>query len=103
MTATWTGEGQAAMFVAVSRRSAECVGIRAAARARRFETPEPIRQGGASSFRWAARDSACGLAVRRDHAKHKLIAFPRGCNTIWLIERSGSRRPEPLPPATKGA
>ena len=77
MTATWTGEGQAVVFVAVSRRSAECVGIRAAARAKCFETPEPIRQGRAPSFRWADRDSACGLAVRRDHAKHTLIAFSR--------------------------
>ena len=45
LTATWTGEGQAAVFVAVDHRSAECVGIHAAARATRFEALEPIRQG----------------------------------------------------------
>jgi len=45
LTATWTGQGQAAVFVAVDHRSAECVGIHAAARATRFEALEPIRQG----------------------------------------------------------
>ena len=44
LTVTWTGEGQAVVFVAVDHRSAECVGIRAAARATRFEALEPIRQ-----------------------------------------------------------
>ena len=37
LTATWTGQGQAAVFVTVDHRSAECVGIHAAARATRFE------------------------------------------------------------------
>src|ERR687886_149434 len=45
LTATWTGQGQAAVFVAVDHRSAECVGIHAAVRATRFEALEPIRQG----------------------------------------------------------
>jgi putative transposase len=46
LTTTVTGEGQAAVFVTVDHRSAECVGIHAAGRATRFEALEPLRQGG---------------------------------------------------------
>ena len=45
LTTTITGEGQAAVFIAVDHCSAECVGIHAAPRATRFEALEPIRQG----------------------------------------------------------
>jgi transposase InsO family protein len=45
LTTTLTGEGQAAIFVAVDHRSAECVGIHAARHATRFEALEPLRQG----------------------------------------------------------
>lgn len=51
LTATRTGQGQAAVFVAVDHRSAECVGIHAAARAMRFEALEPTRQGVRDSVR----------------------------------------------------
>lgn len=44
LTTTITGEGRAAVFIAVDHCSAECVGIHAAARATRFEALEPIRQ-----------------------------------------------------------
>ena len=37
LTTTWTGEGQAAVFVAIDHFSAGCVGIHAALRATRFE------------------------------------------------------------------
>jgi putative transposase len=67
LTATWTGEGQAAVFVAVDHRSAECVGIHAAARATRFEALEPIRQGVRRHFAAFAKDVARGLSVRHDH------------------------------------
>jgi transposase InsO family protein len=67
LTATWTGEGQAAVFVAVDHRSAECVGIHAAARATRFEALEPIRQGVRRHFGAFAKDAARGLSVRHDH------------------------------------
>jgi putative transposase len=53
LTATWTGQGQVAVFVAVDHRSAECVGIHAAVRATRF-----------GAF---AKDAAHGLSVRHDH------------------------------------
>ena len=67
LTATWTEEGPAAVFIAVDHCSAECVGIHAAARATRFEALEPIRQGVRRHFGGMARDSARGLAVRHDH------------------------------------
>jgi hypothetical protein len=46
-----TGEGQAAVFVAVDHCSAECTGIHASRRADRFQALEPIRQGVARALR----------------------------------------------------
>jgi putative transposase len=62
-----TGEGQAAVFVAVDHCSAECVGLHAARRATRFEALEPIRQGVRQHFGAFGRGTAAGLAVRHDH------------------------------------
>ena len=67
LTATITGEGQAAVFVAVDHRSAECVGIHASHRADRFEALEPLRQGVRRHFGGFAKDVARGLSVRHDH------------------------------------
>nr|CAA9275693.1 Mobile element protein [uncultured Armatimonadetes bacterium] len=67
LTTTITGEGQAAVFVAVDHCSAECVGLHAARRATRFEALEPIRQGVRRHFGAFAKDIARGLAVRHDH------------------------------------
>ena len=67
LTATWTGEGQTGVFVAVDHRSAECVGIHAAIRATRFEALEPIRQGIRRHCAAFAKDAARGLSVRHDH------------------------------------
>ena len=67
LTSTITGEGQAAVFVAVDHCSAECVGIHAAPRATRFEALEPIRQGVREYFGGFANGVARGLAVRHDH------------------------------------
>src|SRR4051794_19700180 len=44
LTSVMTGEGQAAVFVAVDHCSAECVGIHASRSADRFEALEPVRQ-----------------------------------------------------------
>jgi hypothetical protein len=44
LATTWAGEGEVAVFVAVDRCSAACVGIHAAHRATRFEALEPILQ-----------------------------------------------------------
>src|SRR4051794_17923900 len=67
LTATWTGQGQAAVLVAVDHRSAECVGIPAGARATRFEALGPTRQGVRRHFGAFAKDAARGLSVRHDH------------------------------------
>jgi putative transposase len=63
LTATWTGQGQAAVFVAVDHRSAECVGIHAAARATRFEALEPIRQGVTSQHSRRTLPGVCPSAT----------------------------------------
>ena len=67
LTTTWTGEGQAAVFVAVDHCSAECVGLHAARHANRFEALEPIRPGVRRHFGGFAERVATGLAVRHDH------------------------------------
>jgi transposase InsO family protein len=67
LTTVLTGEGQAAVFVAVDHCSAECIGIHAARRATRFEALEPIRQGVRQHFGAFGRGTAAGLAVRHDH------------------------------------
>ena len=67
LTTTITGEGPAAVFIAVDHCSAECVGIHAHARANRFEALEPIRQGVRRHFGGFAAAIARGLAVRHDH------------------------------------
>lgn len=67
LTTTITGEGQAAVFVAIDHCSAECVGIHADARATRFQALEPIRQGVRQHFGGFAKAIADGLAVRHDH------------------------------------
>jgi putative transposase len=67
LTTTIAGEGQAAVFVAVDHRSAECVGIHAAHRATRFEALEPLRQGVRRRFGGFAQGIAQGLSVRHDH------------------------------------
>jgi transposase InsO family protein len=72
LTSTITGEGQAAVFVAVDHCSAECVGIHAAARATRFQALEPIRQGVREHFGGFAKHAARGLAVRHDHGSQYL-------------------------------
>jgi transposase InsO family protein len=67
LTTTITGEGQAAVFIAIDHCSAECVGIHAALRATRFEALEPIRQGVRQHFGGFAKGLARGLSVRHDH------------------------------------
>jgi transposase InsO family protein len=67
LTTTITGEGQAAVFVAVDHCSAECVGIHAAHHATRFEALEPLRHGVRRHFGGFAEGVARGLSVRHDH------------------------------------
>ncbi len=67
LTTTRTGEGQAAVFIAIDQCSADCVGIHAARHANRFEALEPVRQGVRRCFGAFGKDVARGLAVRHDH------------------------------------
>jgi transposase InsO family protein len=67
LTTTFTGEGQAAVFVVVDHYTTECVGIHASSRATRFGALEPIRQGARRHFGGFAKDIARGLAVWHDH------------------------------------
>jgi putative transposase len=66
-TTTMTGEGQAAVFVALDHCSAGCVGLHAARRATRFEALEPIRRGVRRCFGAFGEGIARGLALRHDH------------------------------------
>src|SRR5829696_1645137 len=72
LTTTVTGEGQAAVFVALDHCSAECVGLHAALRATRFEALEPLRQGVRRHCGGFAKDVAAGLAVRHDHGSQSM-------------------------------
>jgi transposase InsO family protein len=67
LTATFTGEGQAAVFIAVDHCSAECVGIHACECATRFEALEPIRQGVRRQFGGFEAAIARRLKLRHDH------------------------------------
>jgi len=67
LTSVMTGEGQAAVFIAVDHGSAECVGVHASRSADRFEALEPIRQAVRERFGAFAKGIAHGLALRHDH------------------------------------
>jgi transposase InsO family protein len=67
LTSVLTGEGQAAVFVAVDHCSAERVGVHASRRADRFEALEPVRQAVRERFGAFGKDTAAGLALRHDH------------------------------------
>jgi transposase InsO family protein len=67
LTSVVTGEGQAAVFVAVDHCSAECVGVHASRRADRFEALEPVKQAVRERCGAFAKDVAAGLRLRHDH------------------------------------
>ena len=96
LTSVMTGEGQAAVFVAVDHCSAECVGIHAHARATRFEALEPIRQGVRQRFGGFAKAVARGLAVRHDHGSQYMSDHFQKEITFLGIESSPAfvRAPE---------
>ena len=67
LTSVMTGEGQAAVFIAVDHCSVECVGIHASRSADRFEALQPLRQAVRERFGTFAKGIAHGLALRHDH------------------------------------
>jgi transposase InsO family protein len=72
LTTVATGQGPAAVFIAVDHCSAECVGIHASARATRHEALEPIRQAVRGSFGAIGPDVARGLKIRHDHGSQDM-------------------------------
>jgi transposase InsO family protein len=88
LTTTFTGEGQAVVFIAVHRFTAECVGIHASSRATWFEALEPIRQGVRRHFGGFAKDIAHGLSVRHDHRSQYMSAHFQKEITFFGIKSS---------------
>ncbi len=72
LTSVATGEGTAAVFIAVDHCSAGCVGIHAGHRATRFEAIEPVRQAVRRSFGAVGEDVAAGLKIRHDHGSQSM-------------------------------
>ena len=97
LTATFTGEGHAAVFIAVDHCSAECVGIHAHPRATRFEALEPIRQGGPARLLHAE----CAAADNTDMCGCSLLKWsaPIGAGTaqcglsgvVYCEQRRGTK------------
>ena len=96
LTSVMTGEGQAAVFVAVDHCSAECVGIHASRSADRFEALEPVRQAVRERFGTFARDVAAGLRLRHDHGSQYVSHHFQGEIRFLGIESSPAfvREPE---------
>ena len=67
LTSVVTGEGQAAVFIAVDHCSTECVGIHASRGADRFQALEPVRQAVRQRHGGFAKGIAAGLRLRHDH------------------------------------
>jgi putative transposase len=67
LTSVMTGEGQAAVFIAVDHCSAECVGIHASRSADRFQALEPVKQAVRQCHGGFAKGIAAGLRLRHDH------------------------------------
>jgi putative transposase len=96
LTSVMTGEGQAAVFVAVDHCSAECTGIHASRRADRFQALEPIRQGVRERFGAFAKDVARGLELRHDHGSQYVSHHFQGELRFLGLESSPAfvREPE---------
>jgi len=95
-TSTLTGEGPAAIFLAVDPCSQECLGIHAAVRGARFEALEPIRQGVREHFAGYTADIAKGLTLRHDSGSpHQSHYFQAELRFLGLESSPASvREPE---------
>jgi putative transposase len=91
-----TGEGQAAVFIALDHCSAECVGIHASRSADRFEALEPVRQAVRERFGAFAKDIAAGRRLRHDHGSQYVSHHFRAEIRFLAIEGSPAfvREPE---------
>src|SRR3954468_21535881 len=70
LTSVMTGEGQAAVFIAVDHCSAECVGVHASHRADRCGALEPVKQAVRERFGASARAGARGYRVKYPWRRH---------------------------------
>src|SRR5262245_16431156 len=95
LTTTFTGEGPAAVFVAVDHCSAECVGVHAHSRVSRFEVLEPIRQGVRRHFGGLPRASPlvfrCGMTT--DHNTCRTTSRRRSASSASKVRPPSSARP----------
>ena len=96
LTSVMTGEGQAAVFVAVDHCSAECVGIHASRSADRFQALEPVRQAVRERFGAFAGGVAAGLRLRHDHGSQYVSHHFQGEIRFLGVESSPAfvREPE---------
>jgi transposase InsO family protein len=96
LTSVVTGEGQAAVFVAVDHCSAECVGVHASRSADRFEALEPVRQAVRERFGAFAKGIAAGLRLRHDHGSQYVSHHFQGEIRFLGVESSPAfvREPE---------
>ena len=104
LTTTFTGEGQAAVFIAVDHFTAECVGIHASSRSTRFEALEPIRQGvrdaSAALPRISRTASPCGTITDRNTCR---ITFKRRSHSSVLKAHPPSSAPQRATAAPSGS
>ena len=96
LTSVMTGEGQAAVFIAVDHCSAECVGIHASPSADRFQALEPVRQAVRERYGAFAKAVAAGLKLRHDHGSQYVSHHFQGEIRFLGIESSSAfvREPE---------
>ena len=96
LTSVVTGEGRAAVFVAVDHCSAECVGVHASRSADRFEALEPVRQAVRERFGAFAKGIAAGLRLRHDHGSQYVSPHFQGEIRFLGVESSPAfvREPE---------
>jgi hypothetical protein len=95
LATTVTGKGQAAVFVAIDHRLAECMGLHAAQHATRFEALEPSRQGGGATLAALQGTAPAALAVRHDHGSHCMAHDVQAELRFLGITRSPALIPAP--------
>ena len=96
MTSTWTGQGQACLFVAVDHCTCECIGIHASRSGNRWQALEPLRQGVRCYLGGFAAAVAPGLEIRHDHGSAYLSDDFQSEIAFWGMESSPAfvREPE---------
>ena len=92
---TFTGEGQATIFIAVDHCTQECIGIHATLRGTRFEALEPIRQGIRERYSAYQEKIAPGLTLRHDNGSQYCSRYFQDELRFLGIESSPAHVREP--------